>query len=145
MRGRYRAIAVIEGGENAPLLEGTVIFTETHFGVHVEAQVSGLPVNETGFYGFHLHEGESCTLPDFESAGGHYNPEGLPHPLHAGDFPMLIVTDAKEAWLTFMTTRFEVKDIIGKTVIIHMTKDDYTTQPSGGVHGRIGCGVIEPF
>ncbi|MFA5675043.1 MAG: superoxide dismutase family protein [Christensenellales bacterium] len=145
MKGRYRAIAVIEGEGNAPNLEGTVIFTETHFGVHVEAQVSGLPENDTGFYGFHLHEGDSCVPPDFKSAGGHYNPEGLPHPLHAGDFPMLIATDSGEAWLTFITTRFEVRDIIGKTVIVHGDRDDYTSQPAGDAGERIGCGVVELF
>ncbi len=145
MKGRYRAIAVIEGGANAPSLEGTVIFTETHFGVHVEAQVSGLPDNDTGFFGFHLHEGDSCIPPEYKSAGAHYNPDSLPHPLHAGDFPMLIATDTREAWLNFMTTRFEVRDIIGKTVVVHMNRDDYTSQPAGDAGERIGCGVIEFF
>lgn len=145
MRGRDRAIAIIEGDENAASLEGTVIFTETHFGVHVEAQISGLPENDTGFFGFHLHEGDSCMPPGFESTGGHYNPDNLPHPLHAGDFPMLIATDSREAWLSFMTTRFEVRDIIGKTVVIHKNRDDYTSQPAGNSGERIGCGVVEPF
>lgn len=143
-RKLYRAVALIEPGSSAPQLQGTVLFTDTVDGVRVQAQINGLPRNETGFYGFHLHEGSTC-VPDFESAQGHFNPNGVPHPLHAGDFPMLIATDSMQAWLTFITTRFSVCDIIGRTVVIHMERDDYTSQPAGDAKERIGCGVIKSF
>lgn len=138
-----RAVAVIEPGSKAPQLQGRIVFADTIMGVRVDAQLSGLPRNETGFYGFHLHEGSTCEQPGFESAQGHYNPDGVPHPLHAGDFPMLLATDAMTARLSFITTRFSVCDIIGKTAVIHIDRDDYTSQPTGDAGERIGCGIIK--
>jgi len=42
-----------------------------------------------------------------------------------------------------MTDSFTVKEIIGKTVVIHSMPDDFTTQPSGNAGSKIGCGVIQ--
>ncbi|MEZ4357381.1 MAG: superoxide dismutase family protein [Eubacteriales bacterium] len=139
----YKAMAMVKGSADAPDLNGTVWFMETPIGVHVDAKIFNLPPNKTGFYGFHLHEVGSCIEPDFESAKGHYNPEGYTHPMHAGDFPMLLATDTMDAYLSFVTTRFALKDVIGRSVIIHMDRDDYTSQPSGDAGKRIGCGVIK--
>ena len=136
-----RAIAVIRGNSTANL-HGKGWFSDTPKGVYVYAKICSLPLNKTGFYGFHLHERGNCTLPDFTEAKGHYNPENLPHPLHAGDFPMLIVNFRMEAELSFITSRFIVRDIIGRTVIIHEATDDYSSQPSGDSGKRIGCGII---
>ena len=47
------------------------------------------------------------------------------------------------AFQMFLTDRFTVKEIIGKTVIIHDNADDFTTQPSGNSGEKIACGVIE--
>ncbi len=140
---RCRAMAFIKGGENAPRLSGTVWLTDTPAGVRLEARVTGLPPNETGFYGFHLHERGSCAQPSFESAKGHYNPSGAPHPRHAGDFPVLLATNAADAWLSFVTTRFTVGEVIGRSVVIHANADDYTSQPAGNAGERIGCGIIQ--
>lgn len=140
-----RAMAVIRGDNGAPTLGGTVLFTDTPAGVRVEARLTGLPKNKTGFYGFHLHEGQSCVPPDYESAKGHYNPDSVPHPLHAGDFPVLLATKAGDAWLGFVTTRFGVCEIIGRTVVVHLERDDYTSQPAGDAGERIGCGVVVPL
>ncbi len=141
---RCRAAAFIKGSTDVPRLTGTVTFTDTPEGVRVDAYVQGLPHNETGFYGFHLHDRGSCQLPDFQSAKGHYNPDGVPHPQHAGDFPMLLATDRGQAWLSFITTRFGVCDVIGRAVVIHAQRDDYTSQPAGDAGARIGCGIIQP-
>lgn len=108
----------------------------------MDAHVSGLPPNNTGFYGFHIHETGSCARPDFSDSGGHYNPGNMEHPMHAGDFPMLLATRSGNAWLSFITSRFTVKDIVGRSVIIHGMRDDYTSQPAGDSGKRIGCGII---
>ncbi len=142
---RRRARALIKGYAEAEKLYGTVLFTDRPAGVRVETTIKGLPENKTGFYGFHLHEGQSCKPPDFQSAQGHYDPKGVPHPMHSGDFPSLIATDSGEAWLAFFTTRFTVSEIIGKTVVVHMERDDFSSQPAGDAGKRIGCGVLEPF
>lgn len=137
-----KAAAVINGNLFAPNLHGKVCFYETPIGVKVHAVICELPPNKSGFYGFHLHKKGDCTQIDFSRAEGHYNPEKKQHPMHAGDFPMLIATKDCDAYLSFVTTRFEICEIIGRSVIIHFDRDDYTTQPSGNAGIRIGCGII---
>jgi superoxide dismutase, Cu-Zn family len=136
------AAATIRGSALAPELSGIVRFFDTAAGIRVDAHIRGLPHNETGFYGFHVHDIGECAPTEFSSAKGHYNPAGTAHPLHAGDFPMLLATNTMEAWLAFVTTRFTVYEIIGRSVIIHGSRDDYTSQPAGDSSPRIGCGVI---
>ena len=77
----------------------------------------------------------------FPNSGAHYNPKECPHPFHAGDMPPLFGADGY-AFLTFVTSRFTVKEIVGKTVIIHSSPDDFTTQPSGNAGEKIACGLI---
>ncbi len=71
----------------------------------------------------------------------HYNPGGCEHPRHAGDLPPLFGNDGAAVSL-FLTSRFSVEDVIGKTVIIHDSPDDFTTGPSGNAGEKIACGVI---
>ncbi len=139
---RNSAIAYLKGGNDAPLLQGVVRFYQKKRGVLIEAYVSGLPENNsTGFFAFHIHEGKSCTGEDFADTGAHYNPKGVEHPMHAGDLPPLL-SAAGEAYLSVLTNRFSVTDIIGKTVVIHSNVDDFKTQPSGNAGKKIACGVI---
>ncbi len=139
------ATAMMRGNENAPNLRGSVRFIDTPRGTYVTARFRGLPPNETGFYGFHIHTEGCCDLPDFTCAKGHYNPGDTPHPLHAGDMPMLLATDDMEAYLSFLTSRFTVRDVIGRSVIIHAGRDDYSSQPAGDAGPRIGCGIIGTY
>ncbi len=137
-----KAVADIRGNGNAPRLFGTVKFYEMKDFVLIEAIIDGLPPSKSGFFGFHIHEGESCGGIDFAETGGHYNPQGLAHPAHAGDLPPLILCDGG-AFIAFATDRFKLKDIIGKTVVIHSNPDDFTTQPAGNAGTKIACGVIK--
>ena len=82
------AVAQIKGGAEAPQLSGCVKFFQEHGCVLIVASVSGLPrVSKTGFFGFHIHQGENCTGTDFSGTGSHYNPAEQAHPEHAGDLP----------------------------------------------------------
>lgn len=56
--------------------------------------------------------------------------------------PPLFGNDGK-AFSAFLTDRFTVKEIVGKTVIIHSSTDDFTTQPSGNSGEMIACGEIK--
>lgn len=135
------AVAYLRGDQQAPYLFGTVKFYQKGNNVLVVANISGLPENNTGFYGFHIHEGGSCDGEGFNKSGNHYNPSKREHPKHAGDLPPLIVC-GKIAYLSFLTDRFKMPDIIGRTVIIHSKPDDFTTQPSCNAGSKIACGVI---
>jgi len=86
--------------------------------------------------------GNSCKGEGFPETGSHYNPAGNPHPRHSGDLPPLIKCNGG-AHMSVTTDRFTVKEIIGKTVVIHSMPDDFTTQPAGNAGTKIGCGVIQ--
>ncbi len=46
------------------------------------------------------------------------------------------------AFSIFLTDRFLLSEVLGKTVIIHGNSDDFTTQPSGKAGDKLACGVI---
>lgn len=138
---RPAAIARIKGGKMAAGLSGVVKFHQTHGGILVEANIYGLPNNDNGFYGFHIHNGSACAGEGFSSTGGHYDPVGMPHPRHAGDLPPLLSNGGK-AYLQVLTDRFSIPDVIGRTVVIHSQPDDFRSQPAGNAGEKIACGTI---
>ena len=137
-----KATALIRGRDTTPYIFGRVEFFQKENCVLVVANIGGLPKNDSGFYGFHIHGGNSCLGVDFSESGGHFNPENKPHPLHAGDLPPLLAC-GNTAFLQVLTDRFRVSDILGKTVIIHNNPDDFKTQPSGNAGTKIACGIIK--
>ena len=105
------------------------------------ADINGLPDSETGFFAFHIHEGDNCCGIGFPNTGGHFNPDGAAHPRHAGDLPPLLSNNGK-AYSQVLTGRFRVNDIIGRTVVIHSDPDDFRAQPPGNAGQKIACGAI---
>ncbi len=144
----YDAIAEIKGNGEHKNLNGKVYFKQTKDGVLVTAVIYGLPTSEVKcqnyFFGFHIHEGENCTgneADEFFNVMGHYNPKKCMHPHHAGDLPPLLENNGN-AYMAVLSNRFDVKEIIGRTVIIHDKPDDFITQPSGNAGTKIACGEI---
>lgn len=135
------AAARIQGDREHPGVRGIVRFFQREDGVVVEAEVIGLPRTQTGFFAFHIHEGENCDGDGFSNSGGHLNPGKTLHPNHAGDLPPLLADHGK-AYLKVLSGRFHVGEIIGKTVVVHADPDDFHTQPSGNAGKKIACGVI---
>ncbi len=135
------ARASIRGNEKYPGIRGVVKFYQTGFGVIVSVTLTGLPdfmePCKNPVLGFHIHSGDSCKEP-----GTHYNPGNCPHPYHAGDLPPVFGAGGC-AFSMVLTNRFTVNEIVGKTVILHGSPDDFTTQPSGNSGDRIACGVIK--
>lgn len=136
------AVARIRGGMEAPQLTGCVAFYQENGCVLVAAKISGLPrASETGFFGFHIHQGRNCSGVEFSGTEGHYNPMGQAHPEHAGDLPPLLACQGN-AYLSVKSDRFCVNEIIGRTVVIHSDPDDFRSQPAGNAGKKIACGVI---
>ena len=151
LRRSPEARAILTGSAAYPAITGTADFYETLSGVLVAVQVSGLPTEEApcanNIFALHIHAGGSCTgsaQDPFADAGSHYNPSGCPHPAHAGDLPPLFASQGA-AFYMVLTRRFTVLDILGKTVILHASPDDFTSQPAGNAGARIACGVIQPI
>ena len=135
------AVAYIKGDGRNPQLNGSVRFLPHRDGCLVVAQISGFPEMKPNFLGFHIHEGSSCAGTEFSESKGHYNPGGNPHPMHVGDLPPLLNAGGT-AFLSVVTNRFCVAEIIGKTVVIHENPDDFTSQPAGNAGSKIACGII---
>ena len=126
---------------------GTVWFIADGADVRIRGTVSGLVPNQE--HGFHVHEKGDCSSGDGMSTGGHFNPSGKPHgppsgEHHAGDLPALradgagIATiDSRVRGLAGGPTEFA-----GKALVVHVSPDDYATQPTGNSGARIACGVI---
>ncbi len=135
------ATANIRGLSANPCLHGQIRFYQRKNFVLISININGLPETSSGFFGFHIHEGDNCNGNDFSGTGNHYNPTDAPHPLHAGDLPPLIRCNGG-AYQCVATDRFKVQEIIGRTVVIHNMPDDFNSQPSGNAGTKIACGVI---
>lgn len=151
-----RAIAYLKGSSKYPNIQGFVLFTTTPYGTQVQVYVQGLPPFQPGKngapsigpHGFHIHGIGSCEEGNkdepFTAAGEHWNPNNQPHPNHPGDFPVLFSYNGFGNMM-FITNRFTVQDILGKSVILHESPDDFKTQPAGASGKRIACGIIRPY
>jgi Cu-Zn family superoxide dismutase len=108
----------------------------------------------SGTHGVHLHATGSCEAPDFQSAGGHLNPQSQEHGTenpqgaHLGDLPNVMIgaNGAGTVSATLRGTRTEalaaIFDADGTAVVVHEGADDYRTDPSGNSGGRVACGVF---
>ena len=74
-------------------------------------------------------------------AGEHLGMPETMHPHHAGDLVPLL-SNQGYAWTAFYDKRFTIRDILGRSVIVHMNPDDFRTQPSGNSGAMIACGEI---
>lgn len=143
------AYANVRGKDEYASVKVNVYFYRLMEKVFVVVDAQGLPQNggECGknVFGFHIHSGESCIgneTDPYADAKTHYNPYNCPHPEHSGDMPPLFGNNGS-AFMGFVTDRFTIDEIIGKTVIIHSKADDFTTQPSGNSGEKIACGIIK--
>jgi Cu-Zn family superoxide dismutase len=122
-------------------------------GVKVYVVATGLA---PGKHGIHIHAVGKCDVPDFATAGGHFNPAGKKHGLrnpegaHAGDLPNLVVGKNGKAKAAFTAKGVTLGDGPGSlfsgdgtALVIHAGPDDGKTDPSGNSGARIACGVIE--
>ena len=141
------AVAVLHptGGSD---VHGTVTFLKVENGIKIIADVAGL---SPGKHGFHIHEYGDCSAPDGSSAGGHFNPEDMPHGApsdmqrHAGDLGNLDADAEGKAHYERTDDRISFSgahSIIGLSVIVHAGEDDLASQPTGNAGPRLACGVI---
>ncbi|GAA0326419.1 superoxide dismutase [Cu-Zn] [Bacillus carboniphilus] len=131
---------------------GTISLEEQADGVMLKIDLEGLP---PGNHAIHFHDKGSCKIPDFLSAGEHFNPDDKKHGLlnpegpHAGDLPNLVVKEdgtvkvdivAPQVTLTKEKTSLLTKE--GTSLVIHENPDDGMSQPAGESGARIACGEI---
>lgn len=151
------AVAHIRGSRDYPQLKGVAQFYQVPQGVLAVTEMLNLPTEERidkpeetekckeRIYAQHIHNGSVCAgnaQDPFADAGMHLNPEDCGHPYHAGDMPPLF-ENGGYALTVFVTNRFKLTDILGKTIVVHERRDDFTTQPAGASGKKIACGVIQ--
>lgn len=141
--------AILQGTADEDELIGVVDFEETESGLLIQGKLTKAP---NGAHGFHIHEFGSCADVG-NAAGGHYNPDGVPHGLlsrdgftnaHAGDLGNIEVNQGKasyEATLPGLSLSGGQYSVTGRAVIVHEKPDDFG-QPTGNAGGRIGCGTV---
>lgn len=142
------AYALVNGSPKYPDISGIVKFYDTPYqGIILYAEFLHLPLytpeDIPSFYGFHIHEHGDCSH-NFSNTGGHYNPKNQPHPYHAGDLPPITSCDGY-SWMSVYIRQLRLKDVIGRSVIVHGMADDFTTQPSGNSGEKIACGIVEKW
>lgn len=131
---RPDATACIKGNDMYPCIRGEMMLYQLCDRVMITVETDGLPMGEMPcgrpVFAFHIHDNE-----------GHYNPDNCIHPYHAGDMPPLFGVNGS-AFLAFVTAGFTVDEVLGKMVVVHEKRDDFSTQPSGDPGEKIACGVI---
>ncbi len=129
-------------------VSGTVSMAVQSDGLRVFGTIKNLA---PGAHGFHIHEYGDCTVPDGISAGGHFNPGKIRHgdPMmaahHMGDLGNIIANADGVAIFDRVIPGITADGfwlILGRSVIIHQSADDFMTQPSGASGLRVGCGII---
>ena len=144
-----QAKATIES-RSGSTVTGSATFTEASTGgVRVHVHIEHAPL---GTHGLHIHENGDCSDPEAKSAGGHFNPGGMPHAgpketrRHAGDLGNIEIksngTGDLDLSSDLLTVRPGPSSVVGRAVVFHEKADDLTTQPTGNAGGRLGCGVI---
>ncbi len=131
---------------------GTVKVQDTAYGALFTPTLRDLP---PGLHGFHVHEHATCGPADKDghmtaglAAGGHLDPGKTGKHLgpyadgHLGDLPPLFVASDGTATLPVLAPRLKVKDLTGRSVMIHAGGDNFSDSPAalGGGGARIACG-----
>ena len=133
---------------------GRITLTQGTEGVIVNIKASKLPA---GYHGMHFHSVADCSdKASFKKSKGHVNPDNKPHGFknsqgpHEGNLPNLIVAKNGKVEVELYTQMISLTsgsanllDKDGSALIIHIDKDDHTSQPIGGSGSRIACAEIK--
>lgn len=133
---------------------GLTRFRETRLGVRIELKVTGFVA---GTHGVQIKQVGKCDPPDFASAGGPFDLNGMKHgtpgaaTARSGDLPNLTVAADGTGRLLFYSPQLSLNKAAsngltfgkGTSVVIHANADDGKTDPDGNAGARLACGVVK--
>lgn len=141
-------------GNKTPI--GSVMMTESPFGVIFTPNLKNLPPR---MHGFHVHEKANCGNTSADgvvtvsgAAGGHWDPkhtekhEGPYGDGHLGDLPGLYVAADGTATMPVLAPRIKnLTRLHSLALMVHAGGDNHSDHPVklGGGGARIACGVIK--
>lgn len=120
-------------------------------GIRISGTLHGFP--REGEFAFHIKEHGDCS-ENALSTSSILNPHGTRHGRYARGEHMLGDMDNLDVDTTLSTTinrniqgltlgGGHYDDVANRTLVIHESPDDYTTQPTGNSGRPIACGVVE--
>lgn len=132
-------------------VSGKVNFTALDHGVRIQGEVRGLRPGQE--HGFHIHEKGDCG-DNANASGGHFNPSGGTHGMfgapgsHAGELPSLVADAQGNARFRVDVHSVSLTDgaangVLGRALVVHRDRDDYSSQPAGNAGPRVSCAVIQ--
>ena len=139
---------------NSGKVVGKLKLTQGTKGVLVNIKAQGLP---PGYHGMHFHSVGDCSdHTKFKRAKGHVDPYKKPHGFlnpkgpHEGNLPNLVVAKDGSVEVELYSEMVSLSkgpaallDKDGSALIVHVNRDDHSSQPIGGSGGRIACAVIK--
>lgn len=137
--------------DGLPKVYGQVLFKQEYpqEKLKVLIRINGFPTDsDPEQRAVHIHQygdlSQGC-----DSTGGHYNPHGVHHPNHPGDFGNFEPQEGKiNTMIESEATLFRGLSVIGRAVVIHEKMDDLGRGGDAGslLHGnagrRLGCCII---
>lgn len=142
-----KAISILENHGNVLFEQLCKKHTKVTFTLY------NFPKNST--HAIHIHE-YGDTSDGCKSLGTHYNPKNKNHGTifdpererHAGDLINNFYTDKNGKYTLSYVDELSVKDILGRSVVVHEGQDDLglggnkESLISGNAGNRIACGII---
>ena len=144
--GGASAAATLAYANGAPA--GHATMTEVAGGLRLTADITGAT---PGTHGIHVHTVGRCDAPDFQTAGGHWNPGMMKHGTmnpqgpHAGDLPNIVIGNDGRGTVGVTlpgATMAGLLDADGSAIVLHAGPDDLKTDPGGNSGSRVACGVF---
>ncbi len=147
---RYKPISVIMTTAKGKIATGSILFFQMGNTVEIKGYLSGL---KPGKHGMHIHQNGNCSdkAKNFQLAGPHFNPKDVKHGSlkkgHTGDLGNIIADKRGIAQFSIKTDKFTLEEgrlnsIVGRSIMVHLDKDNEKTNPAGKSGARILCGVI---
>jgi Cu-Zn family superoxide dismutase len=149
-KGPAPVVVSVQNGQGKNV--GTAKLSQVANGVKITLNLHDLTPGE---HAIHVHQVAKCDVPDFKTAGGHFNPDGKHHGLqnpegpHAGDIPNFTADAKGKSKATVIATGVTLSDgprsvftAGGTSLVVHAKADDGKTDPSGNSGDRIACGLI---